>query len=168
MSISLYDASVPVLVRVLKNLSGILDKGVAHAAATGMAEADLVNARLAPDMYPLSGQVQRVSDSAKGCAARLTGTEIPGFPDDEVTIRDLQERIAKTVAYLETFSPASFDGAGERPVTINIRKQPHTMSGSAYLLNFALPNVFFHATTAYGILRHKGVEVGKMDFLGEF
>jgi hypothetical protein len=166
LSLSIHDVSVPVFVRAFGNLSAILDKAVEHAKANGLDEADLIDARLAPDMLTLAGQIQRASDSAKGCGARLTGAENPSFPDTETTFPELQARIARTVDYLNGLSPAAFDGA--RDVTIPIRRQPVTMSGQAYLLTFALPNFFFHVTTAYDILRHKGVGVGKMDYLGNF
>jgi hypothetical protein len=166
LSLSIHDVSVAVFVRALGNLSAILDKAVEHAKANGLDEAELINARLAPDMLTLAGQIQRASDSAKGAGARLTAGENPSFPDTETTFPELQARIARTVDYLNGLPVAAFDGA--RDVTIPIRRQPTTMSGQAYLLTFALPNFFFHVTTAYDILRHKGVGVGKMDYLGTF
>jgi hypothetical protein len=166
LSLSIHDVSVPVFVRALGNLSAILDKAVEHAKANGLDEAELINARLAPDMLTLAGQIQRVSDTAKGAGARLSASENPSFADTETTFPDLQARIARTVDYLNSLPVAAFDGA--RDVTIPIRRQPTTMSGQAYLLTFALPNFFFHVTTAYDILRHKGVGVGKMDYLGNF
>lgn len=164
----MHEASVPVFVRAFENLSAILDKAVEYVKANGIDEAELVNARLAPDMYPLSGQIQRASDSAKGAGARLSGSDNPSFADDETSFPELQARIARTVEYLKGLPPEAFAGAGERDITLNLRRQPVTMKGSAYLLGFALPNVFFHVTTAYGILRHKGVPIGKTDYLGTF
>ncbi|MDF2997556.1 MAG: hypothetical protein K0R27_3193 [Xanthobacteraceae bacterium] len=166
MSLSIHDVSVPVFVRAFGNLSAILDKAVEHAKANGLDEAELIEARLAPDMLTLAGQIQRASDSAKGAGARLTGGENPSFPDTETTFPELQARIARTVDYLNSLPPAAFEGAGERDVTLNVRRQPVTMKGSTYLLTFALPNFFFHVTTAYDILRHKGVGIGKTDYLG--
>ncbi len=163
---SMFDASVPVFLRALKNLSAILDKGEAFAKEKGIDPSELVETRLIEDMDPLRAQIQRASDSAKGAAARLSGTEIPSFPDDETTFADLQERIRKTVAYLESFTSTQIDGTEAKEVTINTRREARVMKGQNYLFEFALPNFFFHVTTAYDILRHKGVPVGKKDYLG--
>lgn len=165
MPISMYDASVPVFTRGLTVLSNLLDKGARHAAEQGFAEAELVGARLAPDMLTLAGQVQRASDSAKFGAARLTGTEAPAFADDETTIAALRERCAKTIAYLGQVDRDGFADSETRSVTFGSKDAPWTLSGDAYLLSFALPNLFFHVTTAYDILRHKGVPIGKLDYL---
>lgn len=165
MPISMFDASVPVFTRGLTVLSGLLDKGARYAAEQGIAEADLVGGRLAPDMLTLAGQVQRASDSAKFGAARLTGTEAPAFADDETTIAALRERCAKTIAYLGQVQRDGFDGSETRSVTFGSKDAPWTMVGDAYLLSFALPNFYFHVTTAYDILRHKGVPIGKRDYL---
>ncbi|MDG3443185.1 DUF1993 domain-containing protein [Nitrospirillum amazonense] len=166
MSLSMYQASVPVFLRLLGNLSAILDKAVAHAEAKKIDPAVLVNARLAPDMHPLARQIQIASDAAKGAAARLAGVEVPSFADTESTFADLQARIAKTVDFLKGVTPAQIDGSEERTITLKIRGEDVHFPGQAFLLFFAIPNFFFHVTTAYDILRHNGVELGKMDFLG--
>jgi hypothetical protein len=118
-------------------------------------------------MDPLRSQIQRASDAAKGAGARLIGTDIPGFPDEEKTIPELHERIAKTIAYLKSLDPKAFDGGETREVTINTRRTAFTMTGQEYLAKFALPNFYFHVTTAYALLRQKGVQIGKMDYIGE-
>lgn len=161
MPISIYDASVPVFIRALENLSAILKTGEDFGTE------NLVEARLIADMDPLRSQIQRASDSAKGAGARLTGTEIPSYPDEEKTFPELQERIAKTIAYLKSLDPRAFEGGETRDVTINTRRMAVTMSGQDYLLKFAMPNFYFHVTTAYDILRSRGVQIGKMDYIGE-
>lgn len=166
MAISMYQASVPVFERMLVNLRGILEKGAAHAQARKFDPAVLVQARLYPDMFPLSRQVQIASDNAKGCAARLAGVEIPKYEDTESSFPELTARIDKTLAFLKTLKPGQIDGSEERPVTLQLRTGALEFKGQAYLLNFALPNFLFHVTTAYAILRHNGVELGKPDFLG--
>lgn len=167
MSLSMYQASVPVLIRTLRNLRAILEKGAAHAEARKFDAAALTGARLFPDMFPLTRQVQIASDIAKGCAARLAGVEPPKYDDTETSFADLYARIDKTVDYLKSLTAAQIDGSEERKIVLPMRSGPMEFQGQAYLLNFALPNVYFHATTAYNILRHNGVEVGKMDFLGK-
>jgi hypothetical protein len=166
MSLSVYDASIPVFLRALHVLSTLLDKAAAYATASNIDPASLVDARLAPDMLTLAGQVQRASDSAKGCAARLTGQEAPGMADSETTLADLQSRISKTIAYLEGFRPDQFDGAETRTVTLKAGLETLSYNGRTYLLAFAVPNFFFHIAMAYAILRHKGVGLGKLDYLG--
>ena len=166
MALSMYDVSVPAFIRGLTNLSAILDKGAAHAQAQGMDALELIQTRLVADMDPLSSQVQRASDSAKGCAARLAGIEIPSYPDNETTFPELQERIAKTVGFLKTIRPEQPDGSETRVVELKLRGGPVTFDGKSDLLGFVLPNFYFHVTTAYDILRHKGVQIGKMDYLG--
>ena len=168
MTISLYQASVPVFVRILTNLSAILDKAVQHAAQRKIDPAVLLGTRLFPDMFPLLRQVQLTTDFAKGTAARLAGAEVPKFPDTEASFEDLKARIAKTIDFVKSFKPAQIDGSEEREITIPIGGQPHRFKGQAYLLYQAMPNFYFHAATAYDILRHCGVEVGKRDFLGPF
>jgi hypothetical protein len=163
---SLYRTSIPVFVRAFGNLSAILDKAAAHAEARKIDPSVLVNARLAPDMFPLSRQVQSASDTAKGCAARLAGIEIPRFEDTETTFPELQARVARTVAFLQGVQPVQIDGSEDRTITLKLRTREVSFAAPDYLLNFALPNFFFHVTTAYGILRHNGVEIGKTDFLG--
>jgi hypothetical protein len=166
MPLTMYHASVPVFVRALTNLSAILRKAEAHAAAKKIDPAVFVNARLAPDMFALSRQVQSASDSAKGCAARLAGMEVPRYEDTESTFPELQARIEKTVAFMQGVSPEVIAGSEERKIVLRLRGQETSFSGQAYLLTFALPNFFFHVVTAYDILRHNGVEIGKADFLG--
>ncbi|OQS32373.1 DUF1993 domain-containing protein [Chromobacterium haemolyticum] len=166
MSVSMYQASVPVLIRGLNNLSAILDKAAADAAARNIAPDVLLNARLAPDMFALTRQVQIASDSAKGCAARLAGVEVPSYADDEASFADLQQRIAKTVAFLQDFNAAQIDGSEAREVVLKVRGDEIRFSGQNYLLGFVLPNFYFHLTAAYAILRHNGVALGKMDYLG--
>lgn len=165
MSLSVYEASVPVLVRGLTILSALLDKGANHAREHHLEPSFLPDARLAPDMLTLAGQVQRASDTAKFAAARLTATEAPSFADQEVTIDQLKERCAKTVSYLQAFDRAAFEGSETRLVSFG-GANGWTLPGDRYLLRFVLPNFFFHITTAYDILRHTGVAVGKRDFLG--
>lgn len=162
----MYQASVPVLVHMLENLSKILDKGFAHAEAKKIAPAVFVNARLSPDMYPLSRQIQIATDMAKGCAARLAGIEVPSYEDNETTFADLQARIAKTIAFLQSVKADQIIGSEERIVTLTLRGKEVVFAGQPYLLNFVLPNFYFHVTTAYDILRHNGVELGKPDFIG--
>jgi hypothetical protein len=164
----MYQASIPVFVRALGNLSAILDKAAAHAEGRKIDPAVLINARLAPDMFPLSRQVQSATDSAKGCGARLAVAEVPRYEDTESTFPELQARIAKTVAFLQSLGPELIDGSEDRTITLKLRGREVNFSGQNYLLNFALPNFFFHATTAYAILRHNGLEIGKTDFLGSF
>jgi len=167
MPLSMYQASTPVFVRMLGNLSAILAKGAAYAEAKKIDPAVLINARLAADMFPLARQVQIASDGVKGCAARLAGIEIPSYPDTETSFPELQARIAKTVAFIQSIGAAQIDGSEERAVTLKIRDKEINFKGQAYLLNFVLPNLYFHVTTAYAIMRHNGVDVGKMDFLGK-
>lgn len=166
MSLSMYQASIPVLIRGLENLAAILRKAAAHAEVKKIAPQVFLDARLAPDMFPLVRQVQIVSDTAKGCAARLAGVEVPSYPDTETSFAELQERIARTLTFLQGIAPAQVDGSKERPIVLKAHDQAIHFTGQTYLLGFVLPNFFFHLTTAYGILRHNGVEIGKKDYLG--
>jgi uncharacterized protein len=166
MKISMYQVSVPVFTRMLNNLAAVLDKGVAYAEARKIDPLVLINARLYPDMLPLVKQVQIASDGAKGAAARLAGQEAPKYEDAETTFADLKARIQKTIAYLNTFKPEQIDGSEEKTITLQIRGNAVPFQGLAYLLNHATPNFYFHVTTAYDILRHNGVEIGKADYLG--
>ena len=166
MNISMYQASTPRLVNTLKNLSAILDKAQAHADARKIEPSVLTNARLFPDMFPLKRQVQIACDNAKGAVARLAGMEIPKHDDTEETIAELQARIAKTIAYVETIKPAQVDGSEDRNIHLKLGTREVDWKGMQYLLGFALPNFYFHVVTAYDILRHCGVEVGKRDFIG--
>jgi hypothetical protein len=163
----MYQAAVPVFKRMLNNLAVILEKAAAHAEAKKIDPAVLVNSRLYPDMFALAKQVQIATDMAKGCAARLAGQEPPKYEDNETTFADLIARIKKTVAYIDTFKPAQIDGSEEKSITLQMRSGPLTFLGLPYLLNFVYPNFYFHVTTTYDILRHSGVEVGKMDFTGK-
>ncbi len=167
MTLSMYQASVPVFVRGLENLSTILAKGAAHAEAKKIEPAVFVNARLAPDMFPLSRQIQIASDAAKGCVARLAGAEVPSWPDTETTFPGLEARVAKTIAFVKGFTATQIDGSEERSVLLKMRSGDMTFRGQDYLFKLTLPNFYFHITTAYDILRHNGVEVGKMDYLGK-
>ena len=168
MSLTMYQASIPVFIRMLGNLSSILDKAAAHAEAKKIDPAIFINARLAPDMYPLSRQVQIATDVVKGCAARLAGIEVPSFEGNEATFPELQARIAKTVAFLQSVSAGQIDGSEERTVTLKVHGKDSDFSGQRYFLNFVLPNFYFHITTAYAILRHNGLELGKKDFVGNY
>ena len=167
MSLSMYEASIPVFVHTLTSLKAILQKGGAHAEAKKFDPNVLVNGRLAPDMFALSRQVQIASDAAKGAAARLTGSEPPKFDDVEKTIEELVARIDKTIDYLESFKAAAFDGSDARTITLNTPRGALTFDGLTFLRHWALPNFFFHVTTTYNVLRHNGVEIGKADFLGK-
>jgi hypothetical protein len=162
----MYAASVPVLVRGLGNLSSLLEKGLASAEARKIDPAVLVAARLAPDMLPLSAQVQIASDSAKGAASRLAGVDNPSWADNETTFPELQARIKQTIDFLQTFKPEQFEGSEARSVTIPSGNGDLKFTGQEFLFGFVLPNFFFHITTAHAILRHNGVPIGKMDYLG--
>ena len=166
-TISMYQASVPVFVRTLTNLKSILEKAARHAEARKIEPAALLEARLFPDMFPLARQVQIATDFARGTAARLAGVEPPSFADDEATFAELVSRIERTLAYVDTVKAADIEGSERREIVRPIRGEPHRFTGLSYLLQFALPNFFFHATTAYAILRHNGIEIGKADFIGE-
>jgi hypothetical protein len=163
----MYQASVPVLKRMLNNLSDILEKGAAHGEAKKIDPAVLIASRLYPDMFALARQVQVATDTAKGCAARLAGKEIPKYEDNEATFPELVARIKKTVGFLDTFKAEQIDGSEDKNITLQLRSGDLNFTGISYLLHFALPNFYFHVTTAYDILRHNGVELGKMDFLGK-
>lgn len=166
MSLTIYRASVPVYVRGFAQLSGLMDKAEANAAARKFDLSVLFNARLAPDMYPFSGQIQRASDTAKGTVARLAGIDAPSFADDETTWEQLRARIAKTVDFVQSVPESAFAGAEDREITVKLRDRDLVTTGTDYLFNRQLPNFYFHITTAYAILRHNGVDVGKRDFLG--
>jgi uncharacterized protein len=167
MKISMYLASIPTIVRALTNLAAVLEKGAAQLDARKIDPAVLVASRLYPDMFPLVKQVQIASDISKGGAARLAQVDPPAFEDNEASFPDLVARLRKTIAFLETLKPEQIDGSEERTVTWQTRTSTKSMQGMPYLLNHVLPNVFFHVTTAYNILRHNGIEIGKQDFLGK-
>jgi hypothetical protein len=162
----MYQASVPTITRALNNLAAVLEKGAAHAEAKKIEPGVLVESRLFPDMLPLAKQVQIASDISKGGTARLAQVEPPSYEDNEKTLSELVARLKKTVAFLETLKPEQIDGSEDRTVTWKTRTSEKSMQGQPYLFNHVLPNVFFHVTTAYNILRHNGVEIGKQDFLG--
>ncbi|WP_341897670.1 DUF1993 domain-containing protein [Ferrovibrio terrae] len=165
MSLSMYQASVPVFARTLGALSKILAKGEAHAAASSLIPSDLLDARLAPDMYTLTRQIQAACDAAKFGAARPAGVTPPSNPDTERGFAELQARITATLDFINGIGEAAFAGAEERPVVVKAGSIELNFTGQSYLLTFALPNFFFHATTAYDILRHRGVPLAKRDFL---
>jgi hypothetical protein len=166
MSYTIYDASVPVMIRSLTALSKILDKAVAQAKAEDKPLAGFLGAQLAPDMRPFPFQIQSASDAAKGCAARLAGIEAPSMPDTETTFPELSARIKKTIDFLNTIKPEQLKGAEDREIVLKFPNGEFKFTGKDFLAGFALPNFFFHVTTAYAILRHKGINIGKMDFLG--
>ena len=166
MTISMYSASVPVFKNMLGNLSYCLDKAQAHAEAKKFDPLVLTDFRLAPDMLPLRKQVQIACDATKNGLARLSGVEAPKFDDTETTFAELKERIRKTLDYLDSVPRGKIDGCEDKDITFPVgREATRTMNAEAYLLNWALPNMFFHITTAYAILRHNGVELGKGDYL---
>jgi hypothetical protein len=167
MSFSMSKCSIPALTIGLNALSGVLDKAQAFAAAKKIDPSVLLNSRLAPDMFSLTRQVQVATDLAKNGASRLAGVEPPRYEDNETTLDQLKARLTKTVAYLKTLDPKQIDAAADREITFPLgpTNKGH-MKGDDYLNHFILPNVYFHLTAAYAILRHLGVEVGKQDFLG--
>jgi hypothetical protein len=166
MTLSMYQASVPVFVQGLTGLGGVIDKAAAHAAERKIDPAALLQARLFPDMFPFTRQVQIVTDFAKGGAARLAGVEFPPYEDSETSFEELKARVDKTIAFLRTLEAGAVDGSEERDITLVRRGETSIVKGQAYLLEQAMPNFYFHLTTAYAILRHNGVEVGKRNFLG--
>lgn len=165
-NLSLHALLVPALDLALGNLSNVLAKGEVYAKGTNLDPASLVQARLAPDMFPLSAQVQRASDTAKFAAARLTGVEAPSFPDDEQDFAQLQSRIARTREFIASVDAAGFEGCESRTISFKAGPYPLTFTGTSYVMSFVLPNLHFHVSTAYAILRHNGVPLGKLDYLG--
>jgi len=164
---SAFDATIPVLQRTLKALDACLDKAQAHADAVKFDSANLLGSRLAPDMFPLSRQIQIACDFGKSIPSRLAGIEVPKWEDNEVTFADFKARIAKTLAYVATFKPEQFVGAEARHIDIPMRDGSKLeFNGADYVNHFALPNLYFHVATAYNILRHNGVAIGKRDFIG--
>lgn len=166
MKLTMYQASVPVFIRMLGNLAGILEKAAEHCAARKIDPAALIHFRLYPDMFDFARQVQVACDHARNGAARLAGVEAPELEKTEQSFAELIERVRKTIAYLETLRPEQFDGAETREVAIKRGETTLTHAGLDYLLNRVLPNFYFHVTTAYDILRHNGVELGKRDYIG--
>jgi len=167
MPLSMSALTVPVFVRMLTNLSALLDKGVAFAEAKKIEPGVLLASRLAPDMFPLSRQIQLSTDFAKGTVARLAGMEPPPMPDTETTVAELKERIAKTIAFVKSVDASAIDAGETRDVTITMRTGAMTFKGTPYMLHFAMPNFYFHVSAAYAILRENGVDVGKRDFMGQ-
>ena len=168
MNLSMYQASVPVCMRMFRNLVGRLEKGAAHAEARGIDPSVLLNARLFPDMFPLIRQVQVATDIGKRGAERLAGDAVSFVEDDETSFGELIERVRTVISYMDGLSPDRIGGKDDEPITFKLRGQDVTFSGREFLLNFVMPNVYFHITTAYNILRHNGVELGKPDYLGRF
>ena len=166
MTISMYQASVPRFVNVLGNLSNILDKAQAHVDAKKLDPAALTSYRLFPDMLSMTKQVQIACDTAKGVVARLAGMDIPVYEDNEKTLADMKARIAKTVAFIQTVTPVQIDGSEDKEIVIKRGDKETHYKGMQFLLGHALPNFYFHVTTAYNILRHNGIEIGKRDYLG--
>lgn len=168
MAVSVHAFTVPLFLKMLANLSALLDKGAAFAESKKVEPSVLLNYRLAPDMLNLTKQVQIASDHAKRCVARLAGVEAPVYEDNEQSFAELKARIDKTVAFINGVKPGQLDGSEARDLTLKLGGKDRTLSGQTYLLHNALPNFFFHVTTAYAILRHCGVEIGKADFLGQY
>ena len=168
MSISMYQASVPVFQKSLTALKGVLAKGAAHALDKKIDESVFLGSRLAPDMFPLTRQVQIAADFGKGPVARLAGVELPKYEDIETTFASLAARIDKTLAFISTFKPEQIDGQEDRDIELTIAGKPVVFKGQPYLLHFALPNLYFHMSMSYAILRHNGVDIGKRDFVGGY
>lgn len=166
MNISMYQASAPRFVNILTNLSAILDKAQAHAEAKKFDPAVLTTDRLYPDMLPMARQVQIACDGAKGAVARLAGVEIPKHDDTEQTFAELKGRIAKTIAFVESIKPAQLESTEDKEIVLKLGGKETKFNGMQFLLGHALPNFYFHVVTAYGILRHNGVEIGKRDYIG--
>lgn len=166
MSISLYSASLPMLRRSLVNLAAILDKGAAWCETRKVDPSVLLAYRLHPTMFNLTRQVQIASDNAKGCAARLAGRDIPSFADTETSFAELQDRLKRTIDFIDTFSAADIDGREAEPVVVKTPSRELHFTAESYLTTFAIPNFYFHMNAAYAILRHAGVELGKADYLG--
>ena len=166
MSISMYSQSVPVFTRALNNILAWLDKAEAHATARGFEADNYLGLRLAPDMAPFTRQIQIATDSVKGCVARLSGTDAPSWPDEEATVGELRERIKKAIAFAEAADAALIDKSGESKISLPLPSGAIEFTGESFLTTFVLPNFFFHVTLTYALLRHGGVDLGKMDFLG--
>jgi hypothetical protein len=167
MAISMYKSSAPIFVQFLTALSAVLDKAQAYADAKKLDHGVLLNTRLAPDMFPLVRQVRSATDHALAACSKLAGVEPPTFANTEATIPELKERIAKTVDFIKGLKPAQIDGTEDKEVVFKLPSGERKFTGQGLLLNFCLPNFYFHATTAYDILRHCGIEIGKRDFMGQ-
>ena len=166
MTMSMYKAFLPATTKILGNLEGILDKAVAHQAARKISDGAFVDARLFPDMFPFALQIRIAGDMVKGGAARLAGVEIPKYEDNEKTLAELKARVRKTLDFLNTFKPEQIDGTEAKEISFTIGGRTHNFTGIDYVNHWVLPNFYFHVTTAYNLLRHGGVEIGKMDYLG--
>jgi uncharacterized protein len=166
MTLAMFEAAVPAFLQTLNSLSAILGKAEAFAAERKIDPSVLLGYRLAPDMFALTRQVQIATDHAKGCCARLAGVEVPKYADDDASFADLKARIARTIDFVQSFKPGDIDGSDDRDITLTVGGREISFKGQKYLVSFVLPNFYFHATTAYLILRHCGVPIGKRDFLG--
>jgi hypothetical protein len=167
MSLTMHSSSAPVFVRMFNNMLAWLDKAQAHAEARKFDTANYLGLRLAPDMLPFTRQIQIATDGAKGCMARLSGQDVPKWDDTEATLDDLRARIRKTIDYVQSFKPEQIDGSEGKEILLPTRQgDPMRFTGEAYLKHFVLPNLYFHSTTTYALLRHAGVELGKKDYLG--
>ena len=166
MSLSMYQASIPAFVQMLNNISAIMDKAETHARSREIDPEVLLNYRLAPDMLPFVRQIQIAADLAKGAAARLAGVEVPKHDDTEKSFAGLKARLAKTVAFVQSFKPTDIDGSEDREINLTLGEHTMSFKGQPYLVHFVMPNFYLHCTTAYDILRHCGVELGKRDFIG--
>ena len=167
MNISMYNASIPPMIKSLGNLEAILDKAIAHAAARKIDDAAFVDARLFPDMFTFARQIRIATDMSKGAGARLAGIDIPKFEDNEKTLPELKARVRKAIDFLKTLTAAQIDGSEDKAITITAGANTFNFKGLDYLNSWVLPNFYFHVATAYNLLRHGGVEIGKMDFLGK-
>jgi hypothetical protein len=166
MTLSMYQATVPVFIRMLTNLSAILKKADHYTESNNIDPSALITARLAPDMFPFVQQIQIATDAAKGCAARLAQIDLPSFPDTETTFAELHERLNKTISFLKAVTASQVEGSEDRTVSLKIGGKEMTFKGQDYALHFALPNFYFHVSMAYALLRHNGLELGKKDYLG--
>ena len=166
MNLSMYDASAPCFLKMLDSMNAILNKAHDYATAKKIEPTALLQARLYPDMFTLLRQVQIATDHAKGAVARLAGVEVPKYEDNEQSFEDLRARIAKTIAFVESFAPEQINGSEERPIELKVAGHELSFKGMEYLVGFALPNFYFHVVTAYNILRHNGLEIGKRDYMG--
>ena len=167
MSLSIFNASIPMFVQYLNNLSTILNKAIRYAETKKFDSTILVNARLAPDMFPLSSQIQIACDIAKGCAARLAGADVPSYADNESSMAELQNRISKTLAFIQSINPEDINQGVDRDITLKVGSRELHFKGDTYLIDFVLPNFYFHVTATYAILRNNGLELGKSDYLGK-
>ena len=168
MSFSMYEASVPVFNQILNSLAAIIDKAETHANLKNIEPAALLQARLYPDMFPFARQVQVAADFAKGCSARLAGVEVPRYEDTEKSFSDLRERVAKTLAFINDLPRDAIEASAQRDIVTGSGVTARKFKGQVYLVHYAMPHFYFHATTAYALLRHNGVDIGKKDFIGSY